>query len=321
MGSLKLGSRYFWVKVRKGGDVAGVEVGWEVLVLTFFLGDRFGVAGYWLLSRSRAGRERETEVRYGLLVWCNEALKCQPCPVTYLLRSVRVRVVEKEMATQKERRQGGRGGLWAASISARKKAVSGMLPPSHHAAQAVGAFGGVQACRTAHQPASLNSRRPTSSTTDPAVPGSKVQGATVIITGESAHLFLTFNTRLSNVEFGDEKCRGAGSQSSRGKRRGELLLTEQMERPSLEILRLLGLSRLGAGAVGKNAQQKKKVPQRCFRYGPGAGFHLNMPCQQVSDSCPPKMPPPKNATSHCCPAPSQFRQPASCCRSRPLLPK
>lgn len=59
-------------------------------------------------------------------------------------------MVEKEMATQKERRQGGRGGLWAASISARKKAVSGMLPPSHHAAQAAGAFGGVQACRRAH---------------------------------------------------------------------------------------------------------------------------------------------------------------------------
>lgn len=47
----------------------------------------------------------------------------------------------KEMATQKMRRQGGLGGLWAASISARKKAVSGMLPPSHHAACAA------QACR------------------------------------------------------------------------------------------------------------------------------------------------------------------------------
>lgn len=69
-----------------------------------------------------------------------------------LLCSVRVRVEVKEMATQKQRRQGGQGGLWAASISAKKKAVSGMLPPSHHAAQAFGAFGGVQACNTAREP-------------------------------------------------------------------------------------------------------------------------------------------------------------------------
>ena len=84
-----------------------------------------------------------------------------------------------------------------------------------------------------------------------------------------------------------------------GERRGELLTDG---RPSLEILRLLGLSRLGAGAVGKTAQREKKVPQRRFRYGPGAGFHLNMPCQRVSDSCPPKSRPPKNATYRCCPA-------------------
>lgn len=156
-----------------------------MLLLTFFR-DRFGVAGYWLVSRSEPSREGKTEVGYGLLVWCSEALKCQPCPVTYLLRSVRVRVVAKETATQKERRQGGRGGLWAASISARKKAVSGMLPPSHHTAQAVGAFGGVQVCCTAHSPraSTVAGQRHLR-----LIRQSQVQGAAAI-TGESAHLFL-----------------------------------------------------------------------------------------------------------------------------------
>lgn len=163
-----------------------------------------------------------------------------------------------------------------------------------------------------HSPqlASLNSRRPTSSTTDPAVPGPRGSSNNWRISSP----FSGFNTRLSNVRFENEKCvEESGSQSSEGRGESELLLTDG--RPSSEILRLLGLSRLGAGSCWKKCTEKKKVPQRCFRYGPGAGFHLNMPCQRVSDSCPPKIPPPQN-----CHIPLLAQHPAAAGRD-PSSPK
>lgn len=106
---------------------------------------------------------------------------------------------------------------------------------------------------------------------------------------------------------------GLRAQGGRGE--SELLLTDG--RPSLEILRLLGLSRLGelgAGSCWKKCTEKKKVPQRCFRYGPGAGFHLNMPCQLgVRLMLPPKSRPPKMPHPTACPAtrPAQLLQVAT----------
>lgn len=116
-------------------------------------------------------------------------------------------------------------------------------------------------------------------------------------------------------------CRGeAGSQSElRGKRR-ERVIIKTNGRPSLEILRLLGLSRLGElGSCWKkcyssSSSRKKKVPQR--------GFHLNMPCQLGCQTHvqPPKIPPPKNCHIPLLCLFAQHPAP-SCCRSRPLLPK
>lgn len=116
-------------------------------------------------------------------------------------------------------------------------------------------------------------------------------------------------------------CRGeAGSQSElRGKRR-ERVIIKANGRPSLEILRLLGLSRLGElGSCWKKcysstSSRKKKVPQR--------GFHLNMPCQLGCQTHvqPPKIPPPKNCHIPLLCLFAQHPAP-SCCRSRPLLPK
>lgn len=120
------------------------------------------------------------------------------------------------------------------------------------------------------------------------------------------------------VKFGGG--RDAWSLSSRRKRRGELLLTDG--RPSLELLRLLGLSRLQLGAVGKNALRKKKVPQRCFHYGPGSG----LPSQHAMQPMPAGVrlmypqnpaPPPQKKKSHIPPTAPQH---LSCGGSRPLLP-
>lgn len=107
------------------------------------------------------------------------------------------------------------------------------------------------------QPASLNSRRQTSSTTDPAVPGSRGSGNNWRI---SSPFFWLQHAGVECKSLRMSKCRGAwfGSQSSRGKRRGELLLTGG--RLSLAILRLLGLSRLGAGSCWKKCTEKKKSP-------------------------------------------------------------
>lgn len=193
-------------KERRGGSRKRSRSRLAGEMLTFFLETGSGLRDIRCYRGSRAESRAGNGGPIWLVVWCSEALKCQPCPVTYLLCSARVRVVEKEMATQKTRRQGGLGGLWAASISARKKAVSGMLPPSHHAARAARAFGGVQACRTAHSPRAstvAGQRHPR------LIRQSQVQGAAAI-TGESAHLFLTSTRGLASVEFENEKCRGAG---------------------------------------------------------------------------------------------------------------
>lgn len=156
------------------------------------------------------------------------------------------------------------------------------------------------------QPASLNSRRPTSSTTDPAVPGPRGSGNNWRISSP----FSGFNTRLSNVRFENEKCvEESGSQSSEGRGESELLLTDG--RPSLEILRLLGLSRLGAGSCWKKCTEKKKSPSTLLpvRAWSGLPSQHAMPAG-VRLMSPQNPAPPKTATSHCSPS-SQLLQVAT----------
>lgn len=102
------------------------------------------------------------------------------------------------------------------------------------------------------RPASLNSRRPTSSTTDPAVPGPRGSDNNWRISSP----FSGFNTRLSIIEFENEKCRGVWVSELRGKRRERVIINRWAA--EFRILRLLGLSRLGAGSCWKKCTEKKK---------------------------------------------------------------
>lgn len=97
------------------------------------------------------------------------------------------------------------------------------------------------------------------------------QGArAAAITGESAHLFLSSTRGCRVYGLRMQKYRGAGSELKREEARRVIINRRAAEFRNPAIAWLVSAG--GAGAVGKNAQQQKKVPQRCFRYGPGAGF-------------------------------------------------
>lgn len=129
--------------------------------------------------------------------------------------------------------------------------------------------------------------------------------------------FPVFNTRLSSVWFEDAEVSRSWVSELRGKEARRVIINRrasEFRNPAIAWLVSAG----GAGAVGKNAQQKKKVPQRCFRYGPGAGF----PSQHAMPAGVRLMSPQNPAPQKChIPLLLPSTQPANCCRSRPLLPK